>query len=210
MARLAALDGITKIVATPHLKDSVHPAGDVQRRVDELNARLAEQGVPLQVLRGADANAMLDPSFLRQHTLNGTDYVLVEFPHSYLPKSMRSIIFRFVVEGFRPIVTHPERNGSILRNPGLISHMLESGCLVQITADSITGQFGPDVRDCSLYLLETGVVSFIASDAHSSRGRRPVLSEGLRVAEGILGRERAARLVTANPEAVIAGRHVDA
>lgn len=210
MARVASRDGIRTIVATPHLKDTIYRPEEVEGRVDALNASLRELDVPVQVLRGADVNAVLSPSFMRQHTINGTDYVLVEFPHSFLPRRVRAVIFRLVVEGFRPIVTHPERNGSILKDPELVSNVLESGSLVQITADSITGEFGPEVRDCSLYLLEKGMVSFIASDAHSARGRRPVLSEGLKVAEGILGRERAARLVTRNPEAVIAGKHVDA
>ena len=62
---------------------------------------------------------------------------------------------------------------------------------------------------CS-FLLRKGAVDIIATDAHSIDGRRPVLSEGLQVAEKILGRESALRLVEENPAAVIEDRPLNA
>lgn len=210
MARVAVRDGIKCIVATPHLKDSIYPASLIRGKVDELNARLAALGIELKVLHGADINSMLAPSLLRDYTINGTDYLLIEFPHSFLPRSFQKTVFRLIVEGFRPIVTHPERNGSVVMNPELVFDLVGSGSLIQITAGSLTGEFGPDIRECALFLLESGLVSFIATDAHSSTGRQPVLSRGLMVAEKVLGRDRASMLVSSNPGAVIEGSALNA
>lgn len=102
--------------------------------------------------------------------------------------------------------THPERNLSIMKNPNLLFELREAGSFIQITAGSLTGTFGVDMQECALYLLKRRVVSFIATDAHSSHQRRPILSGGLKVAERIIGKEKAALLVTVNPEAVLAGR----
>jgi protein-tyrosine phosphatase len=59
-----------------------------------------------------------------------------------------------------------------------------------------------------LYLLRKKIVNFIASDAHSMRERRPVLSEAVKIAGTIIGNDRASHLVTLNPEKVIAGKAV--
>ena len=210
MARAAYHDGITTIVATPHVKDDLYPACLIREGVDGLNERIATLGIPLAILRGADVSALIDPSFLRNYAIEGTDYLLLEFPHTHIPKNAREILFRVLTGGLRPILTHPERNASVIRNPGLLFDLLTDDCLVQITAGSLTGEMGPDACECALYLLKRGVVSFIATDAHSSVGRRPVLSEGLRIAESVIGKERASRLVRANPEAVIQGRPLHA
>lgn len=205
MARIASRDGITKIVATPHIKDTLRPPEIIQREVDTLNGRLVELGIPLKIFRGADVNAFIDPSFLDGYTINGTSYILMEFPHSHLPRKANESLFNVTVRGLKPIITHPERNPSVIKDPGILLGLLETGARAQITAESLTGAFGDDARECAFHLLKRGAVAFMATDAHSSRYRRPVLSEGLRIAENIIGKEKALKLVTSNPGAVIAG-----
>ena len=63
-------------------------------------------------------------------------------------------------------------------------------------------------KACARFLLQKGVVSFIASDAHSAGYRRPVLSEGVKAAGKIIGREEALKLVTINPKAMLAGEKI--
>lgn len=206
MARIADNDGIKKIVATPHIKNTLHPVSLIKNSIAQLNRRLDELNISVEILQGADVNAMLDVSLLRGYTINNTWYILIEFPHSYLPNNMKEILFKMMIEGYRPVITHPERNASILKDPGVLFELIHGGVLAQITADSIIGTFGIDIQECALYLLKRKVVSFIATDAHSSHYRQPLLSKGLEVAEKILGRENALKLVTVNPEAVLRGR----
>jgi protein-tyrosine phosphatase len=208
MARIASLDGITKIVATPHIKDMRHPASSIEKKIAVLNAQLTEKNIPVQIFRGADVSAMLDVSLLQCYTINGTQYILIEFPHTHLPRNSGEILFRLMMNGFHPIITHPERNLSVLTNPKLLFELLHTGISVQITAGSLTGDFGVDIQECALYLIKKGVVSFIATDAHSSSERRPVLSEGVKAAERIIGKEKALHMVTVNPERVLQGRPV--
>jgi len=208
MAKTACQDGITTIVATPHVRDALLPPQDIGAGVDALNRRLRDLDIPVTILRGADVNALIDPSLLKDYAVEATNYILLEFPHSHLPLQARSILFNMTAQGFRPIITHPERNPSVINDPALLFDLLDSNCLVQITADSLTGGFGTDARECAVYLLKRGIVSLIATDAHSNSRRRPVLSEGVKVAGEVIGRENAARLVTANPEAVVSGRSI--
>ena len=205
MARIAASDGITRIVATPHVKDTFPPLRGIKDSIERLNHTLKQNNISVEILQGADVYALLDPSLFKGYTINHTEYILIEFPHSHFPIQAKEAIFRIITGGYRPIITHPERNPSIIRNPHLMIELLDDNIHLQITADSLTGAFGPDSQACASYLLSKDVVSFIATDAHSAHHRRPVLSEGLRAAEKIIGKEKALRLVTTNPQAVING-----
>jgi len=206
MARIAAGDGITKIVATPHIRNTLHPVSSIRDNIERLNKRLAELAIPVEIVQGADVYAMLDVSLLRGYTINNTPYILIEFPHTHLPQRMKEVLFSMMVQGYRPIITHPERNASVLKDPRVLFGLINGGVLAQVTADSITGTFGVDIQECSRYLLKKNLVKFIATDAHSSRYRRPVLSQGLREAGKIIGIDKAFELVNENPEAVLRGR----
>jgi|WetSurMetagenome_2_1015567.scaffolds.fasta_scaffold02389_4 protein-tyrosine phosphatase len=208
MARIAAGDGITTIVATPHLRDGADMADIIASGAADLNRYLDELAIPVKILLGADINVMLSIPSLKDYTINGTRYLLYEFPHTHMPGNAGVIIFNAMSVGLHPIITHPERNPSVIKDPNIIIDLRETGPLVQITAGSLTGYFGPGSKECALYLLKKGAVDIIATDAHSCEGRRPVLSEGLHVAEKILGRKKAALLVQANPLAVIEGRRI--
>jgi protein-tyrosine phosphatase len=206
MAKIASLDGITKMVATPHIKDTLHPVATIKKSIEVLNNRLTEMGIPVEILQGADVSAMLDVSLLEGYTINNTNYILIEFPHSHLPRNAKEVLFRMIIKGYHPIITHPERNISVIKNPDLLFELIGAGSSVQITADSLTGAFGADIKECAFYLLKKGTVSFIATDAHSCYQRRPILSEGLNVAERIIGKNKAADLVNLNPQAVLSGK----
>ena len=111
-------------------------------------------------------------------------------------------------QGLIPIITHPERNPSVIRDPEKLFSLLARNVYVQITGDSLTGNFGHQIQECAFYLLKKGAVHFIASDAHSEKVRGPVLSEAAKVAEKIVGKENARMLVNDNPLAVILGKDI--
>jgi len=190
MAKIAADDGITRIVATPHVKDLSLSALRIKTAVEELNMHLKDRNIPVTILPGAEVSALIDPSLLAGYTINGTKYLLIEFSHSHFPLNTLDLIFNLMIKGYKPIIGHPERNPSIIQNPQILFNSIHSGVLVQITADSLTGFFGRNIRACASYLLKKDVVNFVATDAHSSGCRSPILSKGLEVAEKIIGRKK--------------------
>lgn len=210
MGRIAVADGISCLVATPHVNGDLHPPESIRKAVEGMNRALESAGIALEVLAGADTSALLPADVLRRYTINGTGYVFFEFPHSHLPQNAGDLVFGAILAGLTPIVTHPERNPGILQQPGRLFSLIEAGALVQITAESLTGGFGPGARECAFYLLRKDAVHFIATDAHSSRRRPPVLSQGMQAAARILGEVKARRLVVENPAAVLAGMPLDA
>ena len=209
MAKVAAEDGITHIVATPHVRDTLHPPALLKQYVAKFNEALQKLRVPVAILYGADVYAMLPPKEVKRYAINDTRYILVEFPYTHIPANASDILFNFKMQGLIPIITHPERNPSVIRNPEMLFSLLNRDVYVQITGDSLLGNFGHQIQECAFYLLKKGAVHFIASDAHSARIRGPVLSEALKMAEKIVGKAEALRLVEANPLAVILGNDIE-
>lgn len=212
MAKKASADGISTVVATPHIRAAHRADIDVSSLNKKIEARLAElryhctvMGVPLILAAGGEVDARMSPDFCRSFALNGANYVLIEFPHSYLPGDAAKIIFSLVMAGLTPIIAHPERNHSVIKRPERLVDLTRSGALVQITGGSLLGAFGGYAKACAEHLLKIGVVSFLASDAHSPSDRSPVLSSAVHAAASIIGGEAARALVVTNPGAVLAG-----
>ena len=140
---------------------------------------------------------------------DGKKYLFLEFPFQGIPYQAEEIIFQIRTRGIIPIITHPERNLEIGQRPQRYYEMIRIGCLGQVTAMSLTGEFGARVRQIAERLLKKRLIHFIASDAHSTDGRPPILSEGVRAAEKIVGKEEAQKMVTQYPQAILEGRKPD-
>lgn len=207
MARAAVADGITTIIATPHIQEPQISPELIASRTEALNHLLQVSQVPLTVVAGCEVSSHTDVGHWSQYGLCNSRYVLVEFPHSYLPAYTETLLQSVLDQGLFPIIAHPERNPGVLRNPALLEPLVRLGVKVQLTADSLIGTFGPAIQQCSAYLLRRNLVHFIASDAHSASYRLPVLSKGVRAAAKLIGRKAAEILVSAHPQAVLHDQH---
>jgi protein-tyrosine phosphatase len=133
-------------------------------------------------------------------------YLMVEFAFQGIPYQAEEVLFKLLTKGITPIISHPERNMEIAQRPKRYYEMIRMGCLGQVTAMSLTGDFGSGVRRIAEKLLSKRLIHMIASDAHSADGRPPILSAAVKAAEKIVGKEEAQKMVTEYPQAVIDGR----
>jgi len=167
-----------------------------------------------KILPGADVHLTEKTvSFLDEGKLmtvgDGKKYLFIEFPYQMIPYRVEEVLFQLMSRGVIPIITHPERNLEIGQRPQRYYEMIKMGCLGQVTAMSLTGEFGQRMRQIGERLLKNGLIHFIASDAHSTNGRPPILSEGVRAAERIVGEREAWKMVTEYPQAVLEGLKPD-
>lgn len=206
MARVAVADGTTRLAATPHAPFSGLSRAQIVEHVKRLQETLDREGIDLELLVGADAATSMGVEAMLDHPLHNGPYLLIEFPHTHLPADARETVFELLSNDRIPIFTHPERNPSVLRSPEMVGEMVEAGCLVQITAESLTGGFGPESRACARHLLRQGWVHLLASDGHSADWRPPILSKGVKAAGKLIGRAEALRLVVDNPLKILAGQ----
>jgi protein-tyrosine phosphatase len=101
------------------------------------------------------------------------------------------------------VITHPERNPILRENLQRVVEWAEQGCVIQMTGSALTGFWGERVRRAAQWLLEHDAVHVLATDAHDTEKRVPVLSTARDAAAEICGGDIADALVEANPAAII-------
>lgn len=215
MARMAAKDGITDLVATPHFGKVFYQQelDSIRKAVHLLNQRLKEEGVALNIYPGGDV--ALD-SDLQEWATSGRlptiadngRYFLLEPPEGLSLEGIQQLVFELKLANLTPIITHPERMEAG-DNWAWLRRLVDLGCLSQLTGMSITGGFGPKARKHALHLLNHGLAHIIASDAHSPRHRPPQLSPAREALIDIVGSERTLLMLKTWPLAVLEGREFE-
>ena len=182
-AYLAA--GISRVAATPHVNHRhQNRSGVIAERREELIARLAEESVPLTIEAGAEiaapTAAELDDDELRRLTLAGGEWLLIEPPTRATAFDIHAAVFAVQERGFRVVLAHPERNPALQRDLDLVDDLTGSGVRTQVTAEALTGRYGPDAERCAHEMFDRGLVHTLASDAHHATERPPGLADELK------------------------------
>lgn len=216
MARKAASDGIIHIVATPHTNNgrfSNSPAM-IQNSILAFKKELHKTGVTIEISPGAEASVTPNIIELCQtnqvSSINNSRYILVELPNALLLNSIKEFFFAMRINGYIPIIAHPERYSYFMKKPELLIDFVRMGALCQLTAQSINGFFGNVIQSVSEKMLTAGLIHIIASDAHSCDGRSPQLSQAVERAGRILGNYNVAEeMVNHIPLAIIENRSLE-
>ncbi|HEX9940394.1 MAG TPA: CpsB/CapC family capsule biosynthesis tyrosine phosphatase [Thermoanaerobaculia bacterium] len=214
MCRLAAADGCAAMVATPHQRRGEWwnaDRGRLAALAEEIQAALGEE---LRVHLGGEVH--VDSGLLPEVEklpdgsgilpLAGSRYLLIEFGSSGTPAESIHLVHELAVSGWRPVIAHPEFIPWLAPDPELVARLVSLGATVQVTAMSVTGDFGRRPQADSYALLDAGLVHFVASDAHGLRRRPPGLQRACRMIKGRWGEETARRLTADNPRAVVEDR----
>jgi protein-tyrosine phosphatase len=207
-----ARHGVRLCVATPH----IHPGcydndyDAIQTAYQSFQLALAEKGIALQLRMAAEVRVDAHlPSlvgarkrpFIR--TWEGRSALLIEFPHGHLPADSETLIPCLLNQGILPVIAPPERHRVFVRQPAKLVPFLELGCLPQVTAASLAGLFGPDIRRYAISLLRQGCVTFMASDAHNLEKRAPDMQPALTCLRALIGEDNACGLVDGNPRKLL-------
>ncbi len=208
MAEMAIDDGITHVVCTPHANS------EYEFRPEENAARLAmlreKLGDRLTLGLGCDFHLSYDNiedalSHPQKYTINGKQYLLVEFPDFGIPQNISASLYEMSVAGMVPIITHPERNLTLMQKTEKIAEWIGMGCMVQVTAGSLLGNFGKGPQRVARQLLDQQRVHVIATDAHNVTSRPPVMSDAYEFLQSEYGADDARRLCIQNPLAIFLG-----
>lgn len=212
LARMAVADGITHMVFTPH----VHPgryennAQTIQPVFEAFQQALIDNDIQLSVKPAGEVRLSVDIltmfaagklPYLGEW--DGKKVMLLELPHSHVPPGADNLVKWLLDRNVLPMIAHPERNKGFHSDSRKLAPFIEMGCLFQLTAMSVTGEFGKPAEELSVKMLENGWATVIASDAHNASHRPPVLSNAVKVAAQLIGETEARRLVWGNPARII-------
>lgn len=218
MCRLAADDGCEAMVATPHQRRGEWWNSDREQLAalaDELQG-MVEPG--FRVHLGGEIH--VDSELLTEVEklpagggilpLAGSRYLLIELDSNGTPREAIHLVHEMVVSGWWPVLAHPEFVPWLAPDPELVARLVSLGALTQVTAMSVTGDFGRRPQADSQALLDAGLVHFVASDCHGIRRRPPGLRRASYLIAERWGEETARRLTHDNPRAVIENRPLPA
>lgn len=184
LARDAASGGTRVLVATPHVnRRFANDAGSIATAVAELNARLADEEIGVEVRAGAEiaiSRAVeLAPEELERLRLGDGPWLLLEPPFTPQVSGLDILLGDMLEQGHRIVLAHPERCPAFQRDPHMLRALAGQGVLTSITAGSLVGRFGGDVQRFAFSLVAEGIVHNVASDAHDRQARPPSIAAEL-------------------------------
>ncbi len=216
MCRLAAIDGCTAILATPHQRTASWWNCEGAKLCSTLEALRSAVGTTPRLYLGGEVrvdpgllSALAEPDLGGTLPLAGSTYLLLEFDRRGLGGlDAEGLTQELRLEGWRPIFAHPEFIPDLAQDLDLMRRLVEAGALFQVTAMSLTGDFGRRSRVLAESMVEADLIHFAASDAHDLTRRPPGLSRAHRHLASKYGEALARRLTSENPQAVVENRPI--
>jgi protein-tyrosine phosphatase len=209
MAKIAQSEGIKKIVNTSHYHpDFKYKKGkELSEVLNEFNKILKNEGINVDVILGNELYFTEDliENFenLEFHSMNKSRYVLIEFSPNNFPKNLADIVYEIKLRKYIPILAHVERYPKIQENPNIIYDCINEGALIQVNASSVIGKNGSEAEKISRILLDHNMVHFVATDAHSSTRRRPLIRDAYNHISKLYGEDTSKKLFMENQEIIL-------
>ncbi|MFP3363180.1 CpsB/CapC family capsule biosynthesis tyrosine phosphatase [Pseudoalteromonas sp. SIMBA_148] len=206
---IAQNDGITHMVATPHIHIGRFNnfASQLYSELASLKAQALVNNIGIKLAVAAEVrldvelmSLVLGNKLPFIGTLNSVNYLLLELPHSHVPQGYDKFINWLAKQNIKVIIPHPERNRDIQANSFYIERLKQLGCEFQLTASSIEGAWGETAKNISIDMLKKGLVTYIASDAHSVKRRPPILSQAKQIVSELIGQNDGHDLFFTNPK----------
>ena len=202
LARTLLRQGVTRVVATPHLSRSHSPSRiEIDDAASRLRAGLQRARLPLQVAVAREVSGVLALSdrstSLTEEALDSV--VVIEAEPLLTADAFERLTTRAAAEGLRVIWAHPERCRSVASARGVVSRVVAEGAVLQVVADSLVRGAPTQVARAAWALLDAGLVGLVASDSHDVDRRPPRLALAADAVIGQYGFEAWHRLVIWNP-----------
>jgi protein-tyrosine phosphatase len=201
--------GFDTVIATPHLQGGLAFLKKVTANFMDLKKRV--EGCGIRLLLGYEV--MITPNlplalFLNKNiTLDKTMYLLLELPHDSIPIYCQDVLYQLRLQGTVPILAHPERNVCFANNTDEFSKFTENGCLVQMDAGSILGDYGRTAKSFAKKLIRENKVNFIASDAHRPQDYTDRYPQAFNTVVSWAGEEYAKKLFSENPNIIFQAKN---
>lgn len=167
--------GVTDIICTPHYLDIMEYNNDkviknfnmLVSYAEKMNIKLhlgneiAVYGNIIDILNKGNINPLAN-----------SKYILIEFPMSTDVDYVLDTIYEIKINGFVPIIAHPERCECFRKHIERVSEAVEEGALIQCNTGSLMGTYGNTAKKIVKKLLKEHLVHFMSTDVHSTKNKR--------------------------------------
>lgn len=211
MVNEAKKAGFTKIISTSHYMENYYECNERERR--QLLKKVQENVQGIELILGNEIYITNNIIELLQNgqasSINGTKYVLFEFPLiTTRPMNDKEVIYRLVENGYIPIIAHPERYPFIQENPDYLFELEEMGALFQANYGSIIGMYGLKAKKTLKILLKNNLISFLGSDVHRPEQVYNKMPKIIKKLKKIISNEEFEEFTEINPEKVLKNENI--
>ncbi|BCR36292.1 tyrosine-protein phosphatase [Mariniplasma anaerobium] len=199
--------GITDLFVTPHysFRRKFTVTYDViEERFLLLKEAVAQKGLKVNLYLGSEIDETSDlNNFLENnmcHKLDNSKYVLIDF--GTREAVIDDICYELIVEGYIPIIAHPERY-SYIKDFNTFKQWKETGALIQINASSLFAS--KQIKKQVKKLIKNNLVDFVSSDSHRNSSTFEYFKQAYQYIEKKQGIEKAKMIFISNPKKIILG-----
>ncbi|MEP6572955.1 MAG: CpsB/CapC family capsule biosynthesis tyrosine phosphatase [Gemmatimonadota bacterium] len=195
--------GVTDVCLTPHLPASRAASGPPALQDQAYQALIGAAPPGIRLHRGNEV--MLDRPLAssvaadRRVTINGTRYILVEFPRLVTAITAQHALMLIASSGLIPLLAHPERYAAC--SPESVRRWKETGAVMQVDATTLLASRTRGER--ARQLVAQGLADIAAADNH---GDERTLLAGYQALVAHGGAMQADLLMIQNPGAILEDR----
>jgi protein-tyrosine phosphatase len=210
MLQIASQDGIAGVVATPHILHGLY--NNTKEIINRAISELTKVTNHLPIYTGAEIRIDRDLAARVANgelpLINNERFMLLELPAYVIPPilQLENIVKGLKENQITPIFAHPERNLPIRRDLSVMERLALCGALFQVTAASLGD---PGLGGPTLKMIKKGYVHIVATDAHDTVRRPPILSVAYEIISRKVDRDTANRLFMHNPLKIIQGEDIE-
>jgi protein-tyrosine phosphatase len=167
--------GFQKLITTPHIMWDMYQNTRqiILEKLQQVRSKLQEQQIEIELLAAAEY-------FIDDHLAElldqkeplltfGSNFVLVEFSMASETFDLKEILFEMQIQGYQPVIAHPERYSYLEKNKSFYTKLKDAGCFFQLNILSLSGYYGPTVMELAHYLVKNQFYDLVGSDLHHSR-----------------------------------------
>jgi tyrosine-protein phosphatase YwqE len=167
--------GFEQIITTPHVLWDVYPnnTGRIQAKKEDVKGAIREAGI--KITFNAAAEYFIDEHFVqslkeKQPLLTlQQNLVLVEFSMITAPMDLLDVLFQMQLQGYQPLIAHPERYIYLQNRKVFFDQLKNSGCQFQLNLLSLTPHYGTAVQSLAEYLLKHELYDYAGTDLHGEK-----------------------------------------
>lgn len=214
MLDIAVSEGISCIIATPHyiLGNNDYDRQSLLSRYEDVKKLIAHHHMPIELKLGNElfVDFMLPQKLSKKECFSLADshYVLVEFSHMTKRTTVENLVYELKLQNYIPVIAHPERSFDMDEDMDLLLELIEQGCYLQSNTGSLIGVYGKEVKKMVYELLDRQMISFLSTDAHTTKRRAPRVREAYDIVREKYGNEYADKLFSENAKKLLCDEYI--
>lgn len=167
--------GYKKVTTTPHILWEMYANTPeiITKGLADVRAELTAQKIDIEI--SAAAEYFIDEHFTGELAAKKPllaikdNLILVEISTITAPFDFKEVLFEMQMQGYQPVIAHPERYIYLKNNKSIFEELKDAGCLLQLNLFSLAGHYGVGVQEQAEYLIKKEYYDLAGTDLHHAK-----------------------------------------